>query len=323
VGAVLVPRLLEEGYDVRVLDLYIYGEQALDAVRGNERLHEIEGDIRDERLLRQAIAGCDGIIHLACISNDPTVELDPELSRSINFDAFKSLVRLCKESGVQRFIFASSGSVYGVTDNNNVTEEHDLVPVSLYNKYKGMCESFLLEEQDNDFATTIVRPATIYGFSPRQRLDLTVNLLTTQAVNLPRITVFGGKQMRPNIHIVDMVDLYLLLIKAPLAKTSGEIFNAAYDNYSVAETADIVKSVVETEMPDKGAIDIIVTDSTDIRSYHLCSDKVQRQLGFVPRRGIEHGVRDLIQAFRDGMLPNPLDDIRYYNIKTMKVIGLQ
>ena len=129
--------------------------------------------------------------------------------------------------------------------------------------------------------------------------------------------------MRPNIHIVDMVELYLLLLKAPFAKISGEIFNAAYDNYSVAETARMVKSVVEVAMPDKGTIDIVTTDSTDIRSYHLCSDKVQHQLGFVPQRGIEHGVRELIEAFRDGKLPDPFEDIRYYNIKTMKAIGLQ
>lgn len=322
-GSKLVPRLLESGYSVRVLDLYLYGKQTLSAVRENDSLHELQGDIRDEDVLREAVTGCEVVIHLACISNDPSVELDPALSRSINYDGFKSLVRISKASGVRRFIFASSGSVYGVTDHHNVTEEHELIPVSLYNKYKAMCERVLQEAQDDQFGTITVRPATIYGFSPRQRLDLTVNLLTNQAVNLSRITVFGGDQMRPNLHIDDMVDLYLLLVEAPLSKISGEIFNAAYDNFSVAETARVVKSVVEPEMPENGTVEIVRTDSNDIRSYHLCSDKIQRQLGFVPKRGIERGVSDLLKAFRDGRLPSPLDDMRYYNIRTMKTIGLE
>ena len=323
VGSVLVPHLLKAGYDVRVLDLYIYGEDVLDEVKDNSKLEQIKGDIRDQASLAEAIEGCDAVIHLACISNDPSVELNPELSRTINYDAFVHLVRISKEKGVKRFIFASSGSVYGVSDDPDVTEEHPLVPITLYNKYKVMCESILLETQSPKFTTVIIRPATICGYSPRQRLDLTVNILTAHAVNSNRITVFGGKQMRPNIHMQDIVNLYVMLLEIPSEKIAGEIFNAAYENYSVAETAEIVKSAVEKEMPEKQGIEIATTPSDDIRSYHISSEKIQKVLGFVPKFSIEDGVRDLIAAFRAGKLPNPLEDKRYYNIKMMKSINLK
>ena len=179
------------------------------------------------------------------------MELDANLSHTVNYESFLPLVRICKEAGVRRFIFASSGSVYGVSDSPNVTEEHPLVPISLYNKYKAMCEQVLLPEQTDDFVPVIVRPATICGHSPRQRLDLTVNILTNHAVNAGKITVFGGTQMRPNLHIRDMIDLYTLLLEAPEEQVAGQIFNAAYQNYSVAETATIVREVVCREMPEK------------------------------------------------------------------------
>src|SRR5574341_1017474 len=168
VGAVLVPRLLDKGYSVKVLDLYIYGEQVLDAVKNNARLEQIKGDIRDRRLLEQVLRGCDAVIHLACISNDPSFELNPALSRSINYDAFGPLVRISKQSGVSRFIYASTSSVYGVSNAQNVTEDHPLVPVTDYNKYKGLCEPILLAEQSPGFTTVVIRPATVCGYSPRQ-----------------------------------------------------------------------------------------------------------------------------------------------------------
>ncbi len=233
VGTVLTMRLLKAGYPVRVYDLFIYGEQVFDAVKGHPNLELIKGDVRDAAAVRAAVAGCDALIHLACISNDPSVELDPELSKTINFESFGPLVKTAKAGGVRRFIFASSGSVYGVSDQPNVTEDHPLVPVSLYNKYKAMCEPVLLEQQAPDFTTVVIRPATINGYSPRQRLDLTVNILTNHAVNAGKITVFGGKQMRPNLHIEDMVDLYLQLLEEPDQRIAGEIFNAGH-RYCVA-----------------------------------------------------------------------------------------
>ncbi len=323
VGAVLVPQLLRAGYAVRVLDLYIYGREPLNAVRGNPNLEEIEGDIRDTELVRRALTGCDAVIHLACISNDPSVELDESLSRTINYEAFIPLVRLARDAGVRRFIHASSGSVYGVSDDPNVTEEHPLVPVSLYNKFKAMCEPVLLEAQSPNFAPVIVRPATICGYSPRQRLDLTVNILTNHAVNAGKITVFGGSQMRPNLHMQDMIDLYLLLLRMEDDPIAGQIFNAAYQNFSVSETARVVREVVLREMPDRGDIEIVTTPSNDIRSYHISSEKIRRVLGFTPRFTIEDGARDLIKAFRAGLLPDSMTNDRYFNIQRMKKIGLK
>ena len=322
VGAVLVPRLLSEGFQVRVLDLYLYGREPLDAVRSHPGLQEIQGDIRNEELLRSAVRGCDAVIHLACISNDPSVELDPALSQSINFEAFGPLVAISKQSGVRRFVLASSGSVYGISDAPEVTEEHPLVPVSLYNKYKALCEPVLLEQGSPDFVPVIVRPATICGYSPRQRLDLTVNIFTNQAVNAGRLTVFGGVQMRPNLHIQDMVDLYLLLLKAPDDRIAGQIFNAGYQNLSVAQIAETVRSVVTRKMPARGALELITTSSDDVRSYRISSEKIRRELGFVPKRTIEDGASDLTDAFLAGKLPDALADIRYYNIKLMKHIHL-
>lgn len=322
VGSVLVPRLLREGYSVRVLDLYIYGKEPLSAVRGNPNLEEVVGDLRDRKLIEKVSSGCDAVIHLACISNDPSAELDPELSHSINYQSFAPLVKICKANGVRRFIFASSGSVYGVSKEANVTEDHPLVPVSLYNKFKAMCEPELLSETAPGFTTVIVRPATICGYSPRQRLDLTVNILTAHAVCRRKITVFGGDQMRPNLHMQDMIDLYVNFLTLPDSKISGQIFNAAYQNHTVSAIAGIVRDTVAKEMPEISDIKIETTPSDDIRSYHLSSDKIRRVIGFEPKRTIEDGVRDIIAAFRKGLLPDAMNDARYYNIKMMKATDM-
>ncbi len=322
VGAVLVPRLLEQGYRVRVLDLFVFGEEALAGVAGHPGLTSIKGDIRDQTLLRQSLRGCDSVIHLACISNDPSFELNPDLGRSINFDAFGPLVRISKELGVRRFIYASSSSVYGVSESPDVTEEHALVPLTDYSKYKALCEPILLHEQSPDFTPVVIRPATVCGYSPRQRLDLTVNILTNLAVHTGRITVFGGRQMRPNLHIDDMCDLYLRLLREPAERISGQIFNAGYQNHTVAELAQTVHRVVAREVSGRGDLEVITTPSNDHRSYHISSEKIKRVLGFVPRRSIEDAVADLVAAFRTGKVPDPMTNPRYYNIKTMQAVHL-
>ena len=301
VGAVLVPLLLEEGYRVRVFDLFIYGEEALASVRTHPRLELVRGDVRDEAAVRAVVRGVDAVIHLACISNDPSVELDPELSESVNW---------------------RSGSVYGVSDSPHVTEEHPLVPVSLYNRFKAMCEPVVLGARTPSFVPVVVRPSTLCGYSPRQRLDLTVNILTSHAVHARKITVFGGAQMRPNLHLRDMVELYSALLREPDELVAGEIFNAGHQNHSVAETAELVRAVAMIELPELGPIPIETTPSDDIRSYRLNADKLRRVLGFVPRRTIQDGARDLIAAFRAGLLPDALTSERYSNIKRMKSIAL-
>lgn len=323
VGAVLVPKLLERGYNVKVLDLLIFGENVLNGAGNNSRLQIIKGDIRDKELLARTLKGCDAVIHLACISNDPSFELNPSVSRSINYEAFEPLVKISKERGVRRFIYASTSSVYGVSSAKNVTEDHPLVPLTDYNKYKALCEPILLNEQSPDFTTVIIRPATICGYSPRQRLDLTVNILTNHAVNNGCITVFGGQQMRPNIHIEDIVDLYLLLLEVPCYKIAGKIFNAGYQNYTVAELAEKIRAVVQKEIPGKENLQIITTPSNDHRSYHISSEKIKRELGFTPKHTIEDAVQELLQAFQSNKIPNPMTDIQYYNIKTMQAAHLR
>ena len=322
VGAVLIPKLLDKGYKVKVLDLYIYGEDVLSSVKDNLNLEEIKGDIRDQELLKDSLAGVDALIHLACISNDPCFELDPDLSRSINYDAFEPLVKISKESGVKRFIYASTCSVYGVSDAEKVTEDHPLVPITDYNKYKGLCEPILRDYQSDDFTTVIIRPATVCGYSPRQRFDLTVNILTNHAYNNNKIKVFGGKQTRPNIHIEDITDLYCDLLELPKEKIAGKTYNAGYQNRSIEDIAGIVKEVVSKEAPDKPAPEIITTESNDPRSYRISSEKIQKELKFMPKHTIEDAVSDLIEAFKQGKLKDSMTDIRYCNIKTMQNIKL-
>ncbi len=313
IGSVLVPKLLDKGYRVKVLDLYLYGENVLDVVKDNSNLEQIKGDIRDRALLERVIPGTDTLIHLACISNDPSFELDPQLGKSINYDAFFDLVEVSKHCGVKRFIYASTSSVYGIKEEENVTEELPLEPLTDYSKYKALCEEVLLKEQSASFTTVVIRPATVCGYSPRLRLDLTVNILTNLAVNTSRITVFGGQQKRPNIAIEDMTDLYVQLLESPAEMVAGKIYNAGYENYRVSEIAEKVRKVVGKE-----SVEIVTTSTDDNRSYHISSEKIRRELGFEPKHTIEDAVKDLCDAFKAGKIPNPIDDIRYYNIKTMQ-----
>lgn len=317
VGAVLVPKLLDKGYGVKVIDLYIYGEDVLNAVKNNPNLREVKGDIRDKKLLKREIPGTDAIIHLACISNDPSYELDPALAKSINYDAFFDLVEVSEANGVHRFIYASSSSVYGIKDEQNVTEDLPLMPLTDYSKYKVMCEEVLLKKREPGFVTLILRPSTVCGYSPRLRLDLTVNILTNHAINNRKITVFGGQQMRPNIHIADMVEAYLQALEWPDEAINGKIYNVGYENYKVIEIAEMVRRVVGPE------IEIITIPTDDNRSYHISSEKIKRDLGFLAKHSIEEAVHDLVAAFRAGKVPNPMTDIRYYNIKTMQHLQLR
>ena len=317
VGHVLTPRLLAEGYSVTVYDKLFFGCR----LPNDPNLRVIEGDIRDTAKLAEAFQDQDAVLHLACISNDASFELDEKLSETINYDCFEPMIVAAKDAGIKRFVYCSSSSVYGVSDSPNVTEDHPLVPLTLYNKFKGMCEPLLWKHKSDDFTCVVIRPATICGYSPRTRLDLSVNILTNHAVNKGVITVFGGNQMRPNLHIEDMVDAYLLMLDAPKEKIQGEVFNIGFQNYSIAEIANMVKKVVEEEMPDRGEIKIEVTPSNDYRSYHVNSDKVNRVLGFKPKRSIEDAVRDLTRAFRNKMLPASFEDDCYYNVRTMKKLG--
>lgn len=317
IGAVLVPKLLEKGYRVKVIDLYLFGEDVLNAVKAHPRLQEVKGDIRDRALLERELPGTEVIIHLACISNDPSYELDPQLAKSINYDAFLQLIEVAKQAAVRGLIYASSSSVYGIKAEPQVTEDLRLEPLTDYSKYKALGEEALLAAAADDFRVTIVRPSTVCGYSPRQRFDLTVNILTNHALNKGKITVFGGEQQRPNLHIQDMVDLYLFLLDLPPEKIHRKIYNVGYQNYTVRQLAEMVKDTLGGEIP------IETTPSDDIRSYRVSSKKIKEELGFEAKHTVPEAILDLHQAFRAGLLPHPLDDIRYYNIKTMQAINLK
>jgi nucleoside-diphosphate-sugar epimerase len=317
VGAVLVPRLLKEGYKVKVLDLYLYGEHVLDSVKGHPNLEHVKGDIRDRALLERVIPGCDAVIHLACISNDPSFELDLELGKSINYDAFIDLVKVSKDCGVRRFIYASSSSVYGIKEVQDVTEDLPLEPLTDYSKYKAMCEDVLVREQAPGFNALIIRPATVCGYSPRLRLDLAVNILTNHAVTNRQIKVFGGEQMRPNIHIEDMVELYVKSLEWSEVEINGKVYNVGYHNHKVREIAGMVKNIVGED------VKIVTTPTDDNRSYHVSSEKIRRELGFTPAHSIEDAVRDLVTAFDAGRIPDSMSDDRYYNIKLMQRVSLK
>ena len=304
VGAVLVPKLLAAGYEVKVLDLYIYGQDVLAAVKNHPHLEEIIGDIRDRQLLEKIMPGCDAVIHLACISNDPSFELDPDLGRSINYDAFFDLVDVAKDSGVKRFIYASSSSVYGIKETENVTEDLPLMPLTDYSRYKALCEEVLLSKRGAGFATLVLRPATVCGYSPRQRLDLVVNILATQAIQNQKITVFGGQQKRPNIHINDMTDLYIKSLQWPDELIDGKVFNAGYENHKLQEIAEMTRQVVGE------SVEIVTTPTDDLRSYHISSEKIKQELGFVPAHTIKQAIADLVTAFQTNQIPNALTDIR-------------
>ena len=313
VGAQLVPKLLSVGLNVTVLDLMIYGADVLDE---HPNLKLIKGDIRDEALLRKALPGHDAVIHLACISNDPSFELNPKLGQSINLDAFRPLVEISKSSGIKRFIYASSSSVYGVKIEKDVHEGMSLEPLTDYSKFKAECEAILAEYQSPLFTTVTVRPATVCGYSRRQRLDVVVNILTNLAFHKREITVFGGDQLRPNIHILDMVEVYLILLNASAEKIGGKVFNAGYENQTVLELAKTVQNVIGEDV----VLQSIKTN--DNRSYHISSSKIRDELGFTASHSIGDAIKDLRCAFENKLLPNSLDNEMYFNIKRMQSINL-
>ena len=326
VGSRLVPALLEDGHEVVVYDTFWFGDHLPPAVdyptpENPNCIYRVEDDIRDIAGFRAALTlwgRCDAVIHLACLSNDPSSEIDAGLTREINLDAFEPLVVAAKEAGVRRFIYCSTSSVYGVSDAPDVREDHPHVPLTLYNTYKSQCEPLLFRHQTADFECVCVRPSTICGYSPRQRLDLAVNILTNLAWNRGVITVYGGQQMRPNLHIADMVRCYRVLLEAPAAKVAGQTFNVGAGNISIADLAALVKREVGRLMGQ--SIRIETKPIHDERSYQVNSDRIRDVLGFVPQHTVEDAVAELCAAFVEGRIPDPLDRAEYYNVLKMKQV---
>lgn len=314
VGSVLVPKLLQRTYNVRVLDLFMYERVPFEGLeKYQNRLEVMKGDIRNQELLGYALQNVDAVIHLACISNDPSFDLDPALGRSINLDAFEPLVKAAKKAGVKTFINASSSSVYGVSEDENVTEESKCAPLTDYSSFKLQTEKILKKYESEDFNTTSIRSATVCGYSRRQRLDVIVNILTNHAATTGEINIEGGEQQRPNVHIDDITDFYIKVLEATPKDVSGEVFNYGGPNYRVKELAGIVRSC----FPEK-QITMRTTPAKDGRSYHISSTKAFERLGMTPKKTIQDAVLDLKSAIIKGQLKNTLTEEKYYNIKTMK-----
>ena len=318
-GSIIVPLLLSKGHNITVFDTMFYGNNHLPI--NDKRLKLIKGDIRDLASIKKALYGIDAVLHLACISNDVSFELDERLSTSINYEAFEPLVIAAKKAGVKRFIYASSSSVYGVSNELNVTEDHPLLPLTLYNKYKGMCEPLLKKHTTDKFVGVTFRPATVCGYAPRQRLDLSVNILTNLAVRKNVITVFGGEQLRPNLHVNDYADLCDALLNADDHLIADEIFNCGYENKTIMDIAHDVKNIVSKRFPDRDEVVLQVSENDDKRSYHINSDKILKKLGFAPKLSVGDAVNGLCDAFEKNLLPLSLEDDIYYNLKTMKNIN--
>lgn len=320
VGSRLTPHLLGLGHHVRVIDLMLYTNAGLDALKADKsfaqwqsRFDLVEGDIRDPKTVEKAVKGIDTIIHLAAISNDPTGDLDEVLTRQVNFDAIGLLLAEARKAGVKRFISASSSSVFGIKETSNVTEDLEPEPLTFYSKYKALSEWLVVGAASPDFCAVNIRPATICGFSPRQRFDLTVNKLTADAVRKRVITVHGGEQRRPNVGMTDMINLYGLLIETDAAKINGRTFNFGFENLKVIEIAKVIQS----ELADLN-VEIKVTDTLDKRDYHISSDKILRELNYKPVSSIRQEVANLRRALENGNFAN-VDAPEHYNMKFMKI----
>ena len=308
IGSVLVPRLLSLGHSVTVLDRFFFGTDTLAA---HPKLRLQPGDIRDIDCVESTLPGHDAVIHLAAISNDPCSDLSPELTRAVNLDAVEQLMTASRAAGVKRFLYASSASVYGIKEGPDVTEDMSLNPITIYAECKARGEAVLNGLVDDDFVGVSVRAATVCGFAPRLRLDLTINILSYHAITNGRIRVFGGSQMRPNIHIQDLVSFFCLLLDAPAAKVNGRAFNASRENRSVMGLAEMIRDQLDPALP----IDVVPTD--DIRSYQLSAQRAADELGFVAQTPLTVAVAELKAGLADGRVPGPGSDI-YHNVALMK-----
>lgn len=331
VGSVLIPKLLKKGYFVRVFDLYTYsrskklGQDIFGELINNKNLEQIKDDVRNEKAVDLAVKGMDAAIHLACLSNDPSVEIDRELGKEINYLSLFHFLKAINKYKTKRLVFASTPSVYGFKKELEVTEDLSLDPLTDYGLYKVFSEKAIADLVPLKQTTwVILRPSTVCGYAPRQRLDLSVNILTNLAVNKGTITVFGGSQQRPNIHIDDVTNLYVKMLEYPSKLIAGQIFNAGNENLSILEIAKKVKKIVEKLMPEKKTIKIEVKPSSDDqRSYRVTWKKIKKELGWKPKKTVDNAIEDLVNAFKKGRLPYSLEDPIYFNIKMLKEINFK
>jgi len=290
VGTTLARRLLDEGRTVTVVDTFWFG----DHLGTHPRLHKIEADIRRDGWVKEALTDVDTVVVLACLSNDPMADLDPELTRAVNLDALQRVILDAKAHGARRLIYASSSSVYGIQDVPRVVESTPLKPITLYSRYKGEIEDFLNAHVDDGFVGVSVRSATVCGYSPRMRLDLLLNLFCWLALRQGAITIEGGSQIRPLIHMQDVVDFYVRLLGAEARLVQGEAYNVSSGNYTVQQVADMVSAYTGCALTYTGVV--------DARSYPLDAEKAERVLGFKTRRTIDDAMVEVCEAIHAGRI---------------------
>lgn len=317
IGTILTLKLLRQGHYVTVYDIFLYGNFLKQYESDYNNLKIIKGDIREIVKLDKALENKEIVYNFACISNDPSAELDLSLTRSINYDAFEPILISCKKNKIKKHIYASSSSIYGISDSPNVDEDHPKVPISEYNKSKNYCEN-VLKKYSNEFCSVIIRPATVCGYSPRLRLDLTVNILSNYAFHKNFIKVFGGSQYRPNIHIDDLTDLYVNLLSYNDNLISNKIYNAGYQNQKIVDIAEIVRSDIKKYVGKDP--EIIISKTDDIRSYRISTKKIESELGFFPKKNISDAVLDLINFFKTNK-NDTMNDAIFYNVKKMQEIN--
>ncbi len=301
IGTQLTRKLLDIGSAVTVFDTFWFG----DSLGDRPELTKIRGDIRDDEAVRRAVAGQDAMVLMACLSNDPMSDIDPKLTKSINYDASSRAVGHAREAGVGRCVYASSSSVYGVQDVPRVTEDVPLKPITLYSRYKAEMEEVVNAAGDEDFTVVSIRSATVCGYSPRMRLDLLMNLFAYLAMKKGVIRVEGGDQIRPLIHISDIVDFYCLLLHLPHQRIHRQAYNVSAGNYAVREVAELVQKFIPCELD--------YVDVVDRRSYPLCSDRAAEELGFLAGNTIEDALVEVQQAMEKGEID--MDDLRAFSLK--------
>jgi nucleoside-diphosphate-sugar epimerase len=310
IGSHVVRKLLAKGYSVRILDKLAFGDESIQELKTNPKFELMRGDIRHIEDVMAAMKGVDAVIDLAGIVGDPACALDEETTLGVNYEATKLILSIAKYYRVKRFIFASTCSVYGASDNTILNENSPLNPVSLYAETKINSEKEILEACTKDFTTSILRLSTIYGASPRMRFDLVVNIMTAKAVTDGKISVFGGSQWRPLVHVQDCAEALINCLEARADVVRAQIFNVGSEeqNYTIDDIAKIVQSVIPSASIES------VGDDADRRSYRVSFEKIKKVLGFQAKHSVEEGVKEVAELIKSGKIKNYRDDV-YYNVK--------
>ncbi|MBS3057148.1 MAG: NAD(P)-dependent oxidoreductase [Candidatus Diapherotrites archaeon] len=311
IGSILTKQLLEQGYKVRVLDCLFFGDSGIKQFRNNENFELINGRIENPEVVENAVKGCSAVLHLAGLANDASCDISEEKTRLINYEGTKLLLKYAKSAGVQRFIYGSSASIYGAGKNTALTESSPLAPVSLYAKYRIKCEEALFDSASNDFTVCALRKSTVFGYSPRQRLDLVINAMSAHAFNRHEITQMGGSQWRPNLHVSDAANAYIACLKANPDAVQKQAFNvgANSENYTVAQIAQMIVN----EFPNTKIVHKEVSNSA---SYNLNFDKIESALNYKAKVSVKQGIAELKEALNSNLISNYENDI-YYNAKRM------